>query len=47
MSLTMYIFKPYLNIIMMCAMNFIDEDDEVLNEDKVCVDKKENKKIAE
>lgn len=47
MSLTMYVFKPYLNIIMMCAMNFTDEDNEVLNEDKVCKDKKENKKIAE
>lgn len=28
MSLTMYVFKPYLNIIMMCAMDFNDKDSE-------------------
>ena len=27
-SLTMYVFKPYLNIIMMCAMDFNDKDSE-------------------
>lgn len=26
MSLTMYVFKPYINIIMMCAMTFINTD---------------------
>lgn len=41
MSLTMYVFKPYLNIVMMCSMNFTDEDDEVLN------DKKSKKEVNE
>ena len=25
MSLTLYVFKPYINIIIMCAMNFVSE----------------------
>lgn len=41
LSLTMYVFKPYLNIIMMCAMDFNDKDSEKneMSDDKKSIQK--------